>query len=528
MTQDVIGSWSRLVGFMAVLLAVLTAAGVAAEHYLGLSTPAFLALALVPLAVFMISGTLGQSQLIGDVYLAGRAVPASYNGMALAAQWMSGAVFFGLTGAAMGQSGDGLALICGWSMGFFLGAVFLAPYLNKSGALTVPDFLARRFGGAVPRFIGLILIVVCCILLLKAEFDLFSAVAVQIFQPFVPGFSHGAALAIGLGLTIIAAVPGGLRSLTMVQVVQYVVIVAGVLVPAVWISMETAGTPIATLALAGAAPVAEAGVGRFAALALGTALATAALPPLLMRYFCTPLVRDARRSAGWALCFALPFFLAAPVLAMVAAQMGGDVLAVPGQQGLPMAVSGLVAAAALAAMLATAAGLTVAIGNTLGHDLCFKTIGADLDAPQRVATTKILLFFVPAVAAYLSFSPNAGPEGTVTLALALLASGLLPPLLAGIWDGRATGPGAAAGMVMGIGLCGIYTFIAGYGPDGIAGTGDEFALVGIAPAEAALVAVPLALLVIVIVSRLTPAPDTNTLDYIDDLRVPRGVVRAGD
>ena len=383
------------------------------------------------IGVYALIGYLSRTAQVSEYYVAGRRVPAFYNGMATGSDWMSAASFIGMAGTLYLLGFDGLAFVLGWTGGYVLVAILLAPYLRKFGAYTVPDFLGARYGGNFARFCGVIV-------LMSASF---TYVVAQIFGTGIIasrflGISFEVAVFVGLAGILVCSMLGGMRAVTWTQVAQYIILIIAYLIPVVLLSAKVTGVPIPQLmygtaieqiealrvtkeALAGApshiAPFQTYDPLNFFGLIFCLMVGTASLPHILMRYFTTPSVRDARKSVAWSLFFIFLLYFTAPAYAafaklevftnvigapiaslpdwvriwsdigLVAVRDANSdgilqfreftinadaiVLATPEIAGLPYVIAGLVAAGGLAAALSTADGLLLAIANALSHDI---------------------------------------------------------------------------------------------------------------------------------------------------------------
>jgi cation/acetate symporter len=172
-----------------------------------------------------------------EYYVAGRRVPAIYNGMATAADWMSAASFIGTAGVLYLQGFDGLAYILGWTGGFCLVAVLLAPYLRRFGQYTIPDFLGARYGGSAPRLIG-----VAATVLVSFVYVVVQVYGVGLVTSHLTGFSFEIGIFVGLGGVLVCSFLGGMRAVTWTQVAQYIVLIIAYTVPVVWLSLHQTGS----------------------------------------------------------------------------------------------------------------------------------------------------------------------------------------------------------------------------------------------------------------------------------------------
>jgi cation/acetate symporter len=276
-------------------------------------------------------------------YVAGRQVPAVFNGMATAADWMSGASFVALAGGIYFGGHGYMAFIVGWTGGYVLVAALMAPYLRKFGCYTVPDFIGTRYGGNLARFLAVLVLVIASFTYVTAQINATGTIASRALQiPFEVGVWFGL-----LGI-LLCSMLGGMRAVTWTQVAQYIVLIIAYVVPVVWMSnkqgfglipqfvygdaimrigeLETligVGTQPAE-AFPGlkalTVPYYEAGTDfaskwKFVTLVFCMMAGTASLPHILMRYFTTPSVKAARQSVAWSLFFIFLLYFTAPALA---------------------------------------------------------------------------------------------------------------------------------------------------------------------------------------------------------------------
>ncbi len=192
-----------------------------------------IATVLVYAAIGLASRTTDEA----EYYVAGRRVPAMYNGMAIAADWMSAASFIGTAGVLYLQGFDGLAYILGWTGGYCLVAVLLAPYLRRFGQYTIPDFLGERYGGSAPRLIG-----VAATVLVSFVYVVVQVYGVGLVTSHLTGFSFEIGIFVGLGGVLVCSFLGGMRAVTWTQVAQYIVLIIAYTVPVVWLSLHQTGS----------------------------------------------------------------------------------------------------------------------------------------------------------------------------------------------------------------------------------------------------------------------------------------------
>ncbi|MDH3693590.1 MAG: cation acetate symporter [Gammaproteobacteria bacterium] len=298
----------------------------------------------VAFTVFIYAGIgwLSRTMQVDAYYVAGRQVPPVFNGMATAADWMSGASFVAMAGGIYFGGHGYLAFVVGWTGGYVLVAALMAPYLRKFGCYTVPDFIGTRYGGNLARILGVVVLVVASFTYVTAQINATGTIASRALQiPFEVGVWFGL-----LGI-LLCSMLGGMRAVTWTQVAQYIVLIIAYLVPVFWMSnkqgfgivpqfvygdavarigeLETmymmADLPSVTEGVKGglkSLTVSHAAAGdpwQFVTLVLCMMAGTASLPHILMRYFTTPSVRAARNSVAWSLFFIFLLYFTAPALA---------------------------------------------------------------------------------------------------------------------------------------------------------------------------------------------------------------------
>ncbi len=285
------------------------------------------------IVIYAVIGILSRTMHVGEYYVAGRRVPALFNGMATGADWMSAASFIGMAGTLYLLGYDGLAYVLGWTGGYVLVAILVAPYLRKFGAYTVPDFLSARYGGNFARILGVIVLFSCSFTYVVAQIYGTGIISARFL-----GLDFNIAVYVGLAGILVCSMLGGMRAVTWTQVAQYIVLIVAYLVPAIWMSTVKTGIPIPQLtyglalqnitsleALQGIAvghvtPFVHGGFNapNYFLLILCLMVGTASLPHVLMRYFTTPSVREARVSVAWSLLFIFILYFTAPAYAAFA------------------------------------------------------------------------------------------------------------------------------------------------------------------------------------------------------------------
>ncbi|WP_456377716.1 sodium:solute symporter family protein [Thiolapillus sp.] len=293
-----------------------------------------------------------RAKSTSDFYVAGKGIPPVLNGMATAADWMSAASFISMAGLIAFYGYGGSVFLMGWTGGYVLLAMLLAPYLRKYGKFTVPEFIGDRYYGRSARILAVICLIIASITYVIGQM---KGIGVAFSRFLETDYDTG--LYIGMGIVFIYAVMGGMKGITYTQIAQYCVLIFAYTVPAVFISMHLTGNPIPQIGLG--SKMAD-GSGMFlldkldeTLKGLGFAeyttnarlstfnmfvytmslmIGTAGLPHVIMRFFTVPRVRDARASAGWALVFIALLYTVAPAVgAMARMNLMDTIQPAPGQ-----------------------------------------------------------------------------------------------------------------------------------------------------------------------------------------------------
>jgi cation/acetate symporter len=194
---------------------------------------------IAPVLLYAGIGIPTRTNDAAEYYVAGRRVPAVYNGMATGAEWMSAVSFIGMTGTLYLSGYDGLAFITGWTGGYCPLAILLVPYLRKFGQCTIPDFLGARYEGNLPRFIGII-----GALLYSFTYLVAQIYGVGLITTRQTGFAFEIGIFVGLGGMLVCSFLGAMRAVTWTQGAQCIVLVVAYMVPVVWLSVKQTGVPI--------------------------------------------------------------------------------------------------------------------------------------------------------------------------------------------------------------------------------------------------------------------------------------------
>jgi len=529
-----------------------------------------------------------------DFYVAGGHVPAWANGLATAADWMSAASFLGMAGLISFSGYDGSVYLMGWTGGYVLLALLLAPYLRKFGQFTVPDFIGDRYYSNIARSVAVV-----CALLVS-----FTYVAGQmrgvglVFSRFLE-VPINTGVIIGMIIVLFYAVLGGMKGITYTQVAQYCVLIFAFMVPAIFISIQMTGNSIPQLGM-GSSVIGESvslldkldglstalGFDEYtngskpiidiffitAALMVGTA----GLPHVIVRFFTVPKVKDARKSAGYALFFIAILYTTAPAIAVFARtnlietvsnkdytgmpawfskwettgllkfddknsdgiiqyvadpeinelQVDKDiiVLANPEIANLPNWVIALVAAGGLAAALSTAAGLLLVISTSISHDLIKKQFSPNISDKNELVIARMSAVVAVCIAGYFGINPPDFVAATVALAFGLAAASFFPAIVMGIFYKKMNKEGAVAGMV--VGMVAMLFYMLKFKFDMFGGGTSKDWWFGISPEGFGTVAMLLNFIVSIIISLFTPDPPKEVQEIVEDIRIPSGVEEA--
>ncbi|GAA0413235.1 sodium:solute symporter family protein [Massilia aurea] len=201
------------------------------------------------IALYAIIGVICRTSNVTEYYVAGRRVPAMFNGMATAADWISAASFISLAGGLYLQGFDGLAFIMGWTGGFVLVALLIAPYLRKFAQYTVPDFLAARYGGGAGGRGGPVrALAVSATILVSFTYVVAQIYAVGLIASRFTGVDFSVGIFLGLASILVCSFLGGMRAITWTQVAQYIILLVAFLIPTMWLSVKHADNPIPQVA----------------------------------------------------------------------------------------------------------------------------------------------------------------------------------------------------------------------------------------------------------------------------------------
>ena len=534
-------------------------------------------------AGYLYIGYVSRVRSTAGFYVAGQGVSAIANGAATAADWMSAASFISMAGLISFMGFDGAIYLMGWTGGYVLLALLLAPFLRKFGQYTVPDFVAARYYSKAARLVAAIAAIFVSLTYVAGQM---SGVGVA-FSRFL-GVPFELGVVIGMAIVCFFAAAGGMKGITYTQVAQYCVLIFAYLIPAIAIAIVLTGNPVPQLAIAEILPKLDAiqrdlGLTAYStpfanlsklnvfAITLCLMAGTAGLPHVIVRFYTVRSVRAARWSAFWALLFIGILYTTAPAIAMFAkyyilnqyVEMGTDmsqvpwvqnwaatglitfppggpetvgdllgginrdiiVLATPEIAGLSAIVVALVAAGGLAAALSTASGLLLVISSSLAHDIYGRLLRPDATDHQRLRIGRIMIFVAVVAAGILGIYPLGFVAEVVAFAFGLAAASFFPVIVLGIFWKRANKAGAISGMSVGL----VFTFVMitlMRAQNVIPGMEEPVIadFLGIGAQGVGMIGMLLNFAITVTVSLLTKAPPVEIQEMVDRLRDPRTVV----
>ncbi len=624
------------------------------------------------IAMYAVIGIMSRTSDVSEFYVAGRRVPAFFNGMATGADWMSAASFIGLAGTLYLSGYQGLAFVLGWTGGFVLVALLLAPYLRRFGEYTIPDFLSARYGGNAIRLVAAAAAILASFVYVVAQIY-----GVGVITSRFVSLQFEIGVFVGLAGILVCSFLGGMRAVTWTQVAQYVILIIAYITPVAILSWSVTGNPVPQLvygqvlqqvqqmeerlfdspaevasrrlyreradeyarkimqlpnslalereqltaninrlkasdaqtkdivalekqrrelphdpdqarlrweaamfaaAERAAPPIHHAAAFpgddekssaqriNFLALVFCLTIGTAALPHVLMRYYTTPSVRQARESVFWSLLFILLLYITAPayavfvkyevfahlvdipiaklpgwvaawskiglvsiedinhdgILQLAELSLNPDVivLATPEIAGMPYVVSGLVAAGGLAAALSTADGLLLTITSALSHDVYYRIFRPQSSTQFRLVISKSMLLVVAVLAAMVAAQKPGTILSMVAWAFSIAGSAFFPALVLGIFWRRATRSGALVGMLVGLAVAIYYIFRVEFDTIpwlGISGLRME-PWFQVQSTSAGVFGVAAGFLCIILVSLFTKAPSQETEAFLDRIR----------
>ncbi|WP_332897364.1 sodium:solute symporter family transporter [Haladaptatus sp. CMSO5] len=510
------------------------------------------------MASFLVIGYIFKVADTEGMWVAGRGIGNIENGMAIGANWMSAASYLGLAGLVALAGFYGLAFIVGWTTGYFVLLIFLAAQMRRFGKYTAPDFVADRFNSPTARALAAF-----TTLLIAYVYSVGQARGMGLVGQYVFGLDIIPMIIVMMTITVGYLALSGMLGATKNMAVQYVILIvaflAGVYVVGFTQGYSTIlpqieyGLLINELGRQFSEPFQNASYYIWVATAFSLIFGTCGLPHVLVRFYTVKSERTARWSTVWGLFFILLLYWAAPAMAAFGVDLfakvnnispdavfsgaqamsgaEGDVIVVLAAQfaNLPRWFVGLVAAGAMAAAIATTAGLFITASSAVAHDIYSELINQDATQRQQVLIGRATIIGIGALVTVTAFNPPALIGELVAYAFSLAGTVLFPMFFLGLWWENTNREGALAGMTVGLLLwitSVINSVLPAYVPflaDIAGGSGNALIPIYaqyVPPIGAALVGTPLVFLVTIAVSLVTPEPSLETKRMVRQCHSP--------
>ena len=510
------------------------------------------------MASFLVIGYLFKVADTEGMWVAGRGIGNIENGMAIGANWMSAASYLGLAGLVALAGFYGLAFIVGWTTGYFVLLIFLAAQMRRFGKYTAPDFVGDRFNSPTARALAAF-----TTLLIAYVYSVGQARGMGLVGQYVFGLDIIPMIVVMMTITVGYLALSGMLGATKNMAVQYVILIiaflAGVYVVGWTQGYSTVlpqieyGALISELGRQFSEPFRSASYYIWVATAFSLIFGTCGLPHVLVRFYTVESERTARWSTVWGLFFILLLYWAAPAMAAFGVDLfaavndisaeavftgdqamtgaEGDVIVVLAAQfaNLPPWFVGLVAAGAMAAAIATTAGLFITASSAVAHDIYAELINPDATQRQQVLIGRATIVGIGALVTVTAFNPPALIGELVAYAFSLAGVVLFPMFFLGLWWENTNRQGALAGMTVGLLLWftsiinSVLPAYVGFLADVAGGSGQALVPIYaqyVPPIGAALVGTPLVFLVTIGVSMATPEPPLETKRMVRQCHSP--------
>ena len=494
--------------------------------------PVGAAIVFLMMASFLAIGYLFRVADAEGMWVAGRGIGYIENGMAIGANWMSAASYLGLAGLIALAGFYGLAFVVGWTTGYFVLLIFLAAQMRRFGKYTAPDFVGDRYNSSTARAIAAF-----TTLLIAYVYSVGQASGMGLVGQYVFGLDFVPMVIVMMSITVGYLALSGMLGATKGMALQYVILIVAFLVGVFAVGWTHQGmilpqieygAMISDLSAQFSEPFAGQGYYLWVATAFSLVFGTCGLPHVLVRFYTVQNERTARWSTVSGLFFIMLLYWSAPAMAalgvdLFAADAGisasevfsgpnamsgaeGDVIVVLAAQfaNLPQWLVGFVAAGAMAAAIATTAGLFITASSAVAHDIYTELINPDATQRQQVLLGRATIVGIGALVTLTALDPPALIGELVALAFSLAAIVLFPMFFLGLWWENTNRQGALAGMITGLVI-----WTAAVVNDLIMPFSDLYG--DIVPAiGAALPGTPLVFLVTIGVSLATAEPDERT------------------
>ncbi|AXR78034.1 solute symporter family protein [Natrarchaeobaculum sulfurireducens] len=513
----------------------------------------FPALTLVAmLTVFLGVGWFFRVAAVDDMWVAGRSIGAVENGMAIAANWMSVAAYLGVASTVALLGYFGLAYVVGWTTGYFILLIFLAAQFRRFGKYTAPDFVGDRYYSDLGRAIAASTTLLIAFVYIIAQGNGLGLMAQYIF-----GVSYEVGVILLMTITIGYVALSGMLGATKNMALQYVILISAFLLGLYatglvqgwstalpFVEYGNQATAMAEIERQYTEPFANASYYHWIALCVSLIAGTCGLPHVLVRFYTADNERNARWATVWGLFFTLLLFLGTAAYAafgsLLYQENVGEYTEMTGTEsdtlvvltaylaGLPEWLVGIVAAGAIAAGLATTAGLFISASSAAAHDIYTNLYKSDATPREQLIVGRLTILSLGAVVTVLALNPPALIAEVVGMSFALAGTVLFPVFFLGLWWEDATREGAIAGMFVGLffGFGSILNEILPQYIGALSGDAIFPAFAAIVPAtSSSLVGVPAVVLTIVVVSQFTEEPPEDVKRLVRQCHSPEPMAK---
>jgi len=500
------------------------------------------------LALFLGVGYFFRVAAVDDMWVAGRSIGAVENGMAIAANWMSVAAYLGVASTVALLGYFGLAYVVGWTTGYFILLIFLAAQFRRFGKYTAPDFIGDRYYSDLGRALAATTTLLIAFVYVTAQGNGLGLMAQYIF-----GVSYEVGVVMLMAITIGYVALSGMLGATKNMALQYVILISAFLLGLYatgwtqgwstalpFVEYGNQATAMAEIERQYSEPFANAGYYHWVALCFSLIAGTCGLPHVLVRFYTADNERNARWATVWGLFFTLLLFLGTAAYAAFGSRLYhdnvGEYTEMTGTESdtlvvltaylaeLPEWLVGIVAAGAIAAGLATTAGLFISASSAAAHDIYTNLYKEDATPREQMVVGRLTILVLGTVVTFLALNPPALIAELVGMSFAFAGTVLFPVFFLGLWWEDATREGAIAGMLVGL-VIGFGSILNEIVPQYIGVFSGEAifpTFATIVPAtSSSFVGVPVVMLTVVVVSLFTPDPPEDVKRLVRQCHSPR-------
>ncbi len=468
-----------------------------------------------------------------DYWAAGRGIGRVGAGAAIASNWMSAASFLGMAGLLYLKGYFALAYVIGWTGGYVMLLVLMAGQIRRFGKYTAADFIGDRFESNGARVLA-----ACTAVIISLTYAIGQYKGIAMMFSWVFGMSYETSVIVGTAVVLAYIIISGMLGATKNMQFQYVIIITAFIFPLIFIAKKMGyfylipqigyGSAVWDLGhkyasdpnnLRYVQPWGVASTYKWIALCFTLMVGTAGLPHVLSRFYVVPNTRDARWSVVWGLFFIGLLYWSSPAYAAFArvqnaiagvqpvkALADAIVVTAAEKAGLPQWFCGYLASGAISAAFSTVSGLLLAAGSAVSHDIYFRVINPNASEGSRMMVSKVAVFALGLIVVIFAIKPFALIAQIVAMAFAIAGNTIFPTFLLGVWWSRSNKQGCIAGMLTGLVLTAFFFFW---------GKGNSHWLAQLIPfTSSSLILMPVALIVNIIVSSITPPPSQEIRKFL--------------